>query len=104
MRYVARAFSVFIAPDAGVYGLGEMMRWAVRQFATVLGGLLVLISVPVALVTPVLPVGLPLLILGLVLLVNSSETARRMFLRWVKRYPITSRPLRSIMRRRHKRL
>ncbi len=104
MRYVARAFSVFIAPDAGVFNLGEMMRWAIRQFATVIGALLVLIAVPVALVTPIVPVGLPLLIVGLILLVNSSERARRMFLRWAKRYPITSRPLRSIMRRRQRRL
>lgn len=103
MRYVARAFSVLVAPGAGVYGVSEMMRWAFRQFAILIGASLVLISIPVALVTPVLPVGLPLAIVGLIILVNASERARRMFLRWAKRYPITSRPLRTIMRRRQKR-
>ncbi len=77
-----------------------MMVWAVRHVTALIGLICVILALPVALLTPIIPVGLPLLILGLVLLVNSSETAKRIFFRWVKRYPITSRPLRTIMRRR----
>lgn len=103
MRYVARALNLFVTPGVAGFGLGDAMVWALRRVAALIGLLCLIVALPLALVTPVIPVGLPLAIVGLLILVNTSETAKRIFFRWAKRYPITSRPLRSVMRRRQRR-
>ncbi len=46
------------------------------------------------------PFGLPLLVVGATVLLTISITARRVFIRLKRRYPITLNPLRALLRRR----
>lgn len=68
------------------------MRRALRKLAGVTGGLtLVAIGVPIF-VTPI-PLGLPLIALGLFLLLRTSSRARLLRRRLTRRYPETARRL-----------
>ena len=68
------------------------MQRALRKLAGVTGGLtLVAIGVPIF-VTPI-PLGLPLIALGLFLLLRTSSRARLLRRRLTRRYPETARRL-----------
>ena len=71
----------------------RVARWAALAF-----GVLVLIAG--AVLTP-LPghVGLPLLVVGLMIVLRNSFQAKRRFLRWQRRHPKLIFPIRRLMRR-----
>ncbi len=72
---------------------GRVARWAALAF-----GVLVLLAGVV--LTP-LPghVGLPLLVVGLMIVLRNSFQAKRRFLRWQRRHPKLIFPIRRLMRR-----
>ncbi len=76
-----------------------MIEWAYKRLAIAFGVALMVVSIPIGLVTPFLPIGLPLLLIGAAIVLNSSDTAKRAFVRWRRRYPETGRRLRTLMRR-----
>ena len=75
-------------PIAAV-GLG--MRTVVRQCFALLGLLLIIIAIPIAFVTPFLPIGLPIAILGVVLLGRNSIWGRRWMEGVLERHPRVER-------------
>jgi hypothetical protein len=68
-------------------------RWAAISF----GALVILVG---AILTP-LPghIGLPLLVLGLMIVLRYSFQARKQFIRWQRRHPKLIFPIRRLMRR-----
>ncbi|MEL6861886.1 MAG: hypothetical protein AAGL09_10080 [Pseudomonadota bacterium] len=67
------------------------MRTLVRQAFALLGLLLIAIAVPIAFVTPLLPIGLPIAILGVVLLGRNSLWGRRWMEGVLERHPRVER-------------
>lgn len=98
MRYVAMAIHrLSIAPFAG-FDLGAFTRWTVRRILLLLGIVLIVVGV---LLTPLpIPLGIPLILVGSALVVNNSHTAKRSFLRWLRRRPGIRRRFRRIFPRR----
>ncbi len=79
------------------------MVWAVRKLGLVIGLFFMAVAIPVAFLTPILPIGLPMFGVGLILVLNTSATAKRVFVRWSRRYPGTAQPIRRFLKRRRKR-
>ncbi|MCG8442407.1 MAG: hypothetical protein MI723_11415 [Caulobacterales bacterium] len=77
----------------------QFMRKAIQRVWMLVGVTLMIIAVPIALVTPILPIGLPLMVVGALIVLNSSDTAKRAFVRWRRRYPETGRRVRQMMRK-----
>ena len=77
--------------------VSAMVRWMMQRMMTLFGLLIILIGIPLT-PTPI-PVGLPMIAIGLVILLNSSDTAKRAFIRWGRRYPETGRKVRNLMKR-----
>lgn len=89
------------APVAGgvaAIAPGDVLKWVLKRTGAAIGVVLVIVALPL-IVLPI-PLGLPLLLIGMVILLNTSDTAKRLFVRWRRRYPITGRRVRSMMRRR----
>ena len=59
------------------FAVPGLFRNLVRQCLAVLGLCLIVIAVPIGIVTPILPIGLPLAILGVVLLGRNAVWGRR---------------------------
>ena len=73
---------------AGGWGRKQMngvIQAVIRAIGVALGLFMVVIAIPFA-VTPI-PLGLPLLILGLLLLAGTSKTAHRIITDFLKRHP-----------------
>ncbi|MFZ0268604.1 hypothetical protein [Caulobacter sp.] len=72
---------------------GRVARWAALGF-----GVLVLLA---GIVLTPLPghVGLPMLVIGLMIVLRNSFQAKRRFLRWQRRHPKLIFPIRRLMRR-----
>ena len=49
-----------------------------------------------------IPLGLPMIALGVIILLNTSATAKRVFVRWGRKYPTTVGRVRTWMRHRHR--
>ena len=73
----------------GVVGSG--VRTLVRQAFAILGLVLIAIAIPIAFVTPLLPIGLPIAILGVVLLGRNSLWGRRWMEGVLERHPRVER-------------
>ena len=73
------------AAPLGVVGLG--VRTLIRQACALLGLVLIGISIPIAFVTPLLPIGLPIAILGVALLGRNSLWGRRWMEGVLERHP-----------------
>lgn len=67
------------------------MQRLVRQMFALLGLLMIAISIPIALVTPIIPVGLPIAIVGVVLLGRNSLWGRRWMEGVMQRHPRVER-------------
>ncbi|MEL7043205.1 MAG: hypothetical protein AAGL90_16925 [Pseudomonadota bacterium] len=67
--------------------VGESVRTLVRQAFAILGLVLIAIAVPIAFVTPLLPIGLPIAILGVILLGRNSLWGRRWMEGVLQRHP-----------------
>lgn len=63
----------------------------VRSGLAVIGILLIPVGIIVAFLTPVLPVGLPIVILGVVLIARNFPWGRRLFQAILKKYPALER-------------
>ncbi len=100
MRYVARFVWSGVA-QAGALDVGELMRWAFKRTMIVFGAVLVLVG---AIVTPLpVPIGIPMMAIGGVVLLNSSDTVKRAFFRRYRKNPQTMRRIGAILRRRRPR-
>ena len=75
-----------------------VLQWVLKRVMLAIGAGLLILAIPIAIVTPILPVGLPLAVVGLLILLNNSNTAKRWFVRWGKRHPITMRRVRAVLR------
>jgi len=73
----------------GVFGSG--VRTLVRQAFAMLGLGLIAVAIPIAFVTPLLPIGLPIAILGVVLLGRNSLWGRRWMEGVLERHPRVER-------------
>ncbi len=80
--------SAAIAP-LGAVGLG--VRTLIRQACALLGLVLIGISIPIAFVTPFLPIGLPIGIVGVILLGRNSLWGRRWMEGILDRHPRVER-------------
>lgn len=67
--------------------VGASMRTFVRQLFALLGLLMIAIAIPIALVTPIVPIGLPIAIVGVALLGRNSLWGRRWMEGVLERHP-----------------
>jgi len=66
---------------------GSVVATVLRMIGIALGLALMVISLPLALITPFIPVGLPLFILGALMLAGSSARGHRIITGFLKRHP-----------------
>jgi len=71
--------------------VGASVKTLIRQAFALLGLLLIAIAIPIAFVTPLLPIGLPIAILGVVLLGRNSLWGRRWMEGVLERHPRVER-------------
>lgn len=71
--------------------IGTSIRTLIRQAFALLGLVLIAVAIPIAFVTPLLPIGLPLAILGVVLLGRNSLWGRRWMEGVMERHPRVER-------------
>lgn len=71
--------------------VGSSVRTLVRQAFAILGLILIAIAIPIAFVTPLLPIGLPIAIVGVVLLGRNSLWGRRWMEGILERHPRVER-------------
>ncbi|MEM8920429.1 MAG: hypothetical protein AAGB25_03615 [Pseudomonadota bacterium] len=62
-----------------------------RPVLALLGAGLIIAGIPIAIATPLIPIGLPVIILGVVLLARNSLAGRRWMQRTLKRHPSLKR-------------
>ncbi len=74
-------------PLAAVEVVGAGFRTFIRQALALLGLALIVIAIPIGFVTPFLPIGLPIAIVGVVLLGRNSIWGRRWMEGILSRYP-----------------
>lgn len=67
--------------------MASSLRAIMRQCLAVLGLLLIVLAIPVGIVTPLLPIGLPLAILGVVLLGRNAVWGKRWMEGVLARHP-----------------
>lgn len=72
---------------AGIAVVGQGARTLVRQGLALIGLFLVILSVPIGFITPFVPVGLPIGILGSALLARNSVWGQRLVRYLIRRYP-----------------
>jgi len=95
MRHVARVFWSGMA-FAGSVDYAELTRWAISRVFILIGALFVFVGL---LVTPLpIPLGLPMIVLGAVILLNASSSAKKTFVRWGRKYPGTVGRVRAWLR------
>ncbi|MEE2877737.1 MAG: hypothetical protein VX593_01910 [Pseudomonadota bacterium] len=63
------------------------LRTMLRQFLALLGLVLIVVAIPIAFVTPILPIGLPIAIVGVVLLGRNAIWGRRWMENMLARNP-----------------
>ncbi|NQY97417.1 MAG: hypothetical protein HRT82_09660 [Henriciella sp.] len=71
--------------------VGSSVRTLIRQAFALLGLVLIAVAIPIAFVTPLLPIGLPIAILGVVLLGRNSLWGRRWMEGVLERHPRVER-------------
>jgi hypothetical protein len=99
MRYVARAFWLGVSNASTVDYLG-MSRWAMKRIFMLIGVAVFLVGL-VFFPLPI-PLGIPLMSLGVVIILNTSTTAKKMFVRRAKRHPDTVGKIRTWIRDRRR--
>ncbi len=96
MRYVARFVWNGMA-QAGAIDVVDLMRWAFKRTMILVGIVLVLAG---AVITPLpIPIGIPLMAIGGVVLLNSSDTVKRAFFRRYRKNPVTMRKVGAVLKR-----
>jgi hypothetical protein len=99
MRYMARMLTLGVA-HAGSVDYVELYRWALSRVFIMIG--FAFIGVGLVFLPLPIPLGLPMIALGVIILLNTSASAKRVFVRWGKKYPMTVGRVRSWMRERHR--
>ena len=79
---------------ASKHPIGGVIVLIIRSILVAIGLALMFISVPIAIVTPFIPVGLPLGLLGLVLVAAASKTAHTFITNQLRRWPWVWRKVR----------
>lgn len=74
-------------PGAPYAAIGSGVRTIVRQAFALLGLALIIIAIPLGLITPFLPIGLPIAIVGVVLLGRNSLWGKRWMESVIARHP-----------------
>lgn len=97
MVWMERALRRVGAAAAASVDIGQVAIWAMRRVLALVG-LVIFVAGVIVFPLPI-PFGIPLMIAGAVILLNTSDTAKRLFLRWGRRYPETMRKVRGLMRR-----
>ena len=75
------------APPMKINSLRQGVNVAVRQMLALLGLVLIVLAVPVAFATPFIPVGLPMALVGVVLLGRNAVWGRRWMEGMLVRHP-----------------
>lgn len=99
MEYVARALGAGMAQIGSVDYVGAS-RWALSRVFLLVGWAFVLLGV-IDLATP-LPLGIPLIVLGVTIILNTSPSARKAFVMAGRRYPRTVGRIRGVLRARRR--
>ena len=94
MRYVARMFWTGVT-TAGAVDYLELSRFALSRLYILAGGVFIVFGL-VMLPLPI-PLGLPMIVIGAAILINTSTTAKRMFVKSARRYPRTVGRVRNLM-------
>ncbi len=71
--------------------VGSSVRTVVRQASALFGLFLIVIAIPIGFLTPFLPIGLPIAIVGVVLLGRNALWGRRWMERVLARHPRVER-------------
>lgn len=100
MRYMARALRSFWTGGDWDLGARGFLTWALSRVYALVG--LVLLGAGLVLLLTPIPLGIVLIPTGIYVLIRSSDTAKRIFFRWVRTYPVTSEFVRKVLRRRRK--
>lgn len=79
------------AASVPLRAVGDGFRTLIRQAFAILGLVLIGIAIPIAFVTPLLPIGLPIAIFGVVLLGRNSVWGRRWMEGVLDRHPRVER-------------
>ncbi|MEL7546327.1 MAG: hypothetical protein AAGJ84_06725 [Pseudomonadota bacterium] len=74
-------------PGASYTAIGSGVRTVVRQTFALIGLALIVIAIPLGLITPFLPIGLPIAIVGVVLLGRNSLWGKRWMESVIARHP-----------------
>lgn len=99
MRYVARTLRLG-AETVSAVDLGEITRWAVTRLLAVLGVAVFLVGL-VLLPLPI-PLGVPFMLIGTLMVLNTSTAAKRAFLRYLRRRPGLLAKVRAVSPRRRR--
>ncbi len=80
-------------PVQPIAAVGQGMRTLLRQFLAILGVVHIMVGVPLAMITPFpfVPIGLPVVIVGVVLLGRNSVWGRRWMESILDRWPTIER-------------
>jgi hypothetical protein len=85
------------APRFDAEPAGQVMRRGARLLLLGLGTLILLAGLPLAFLPGHL--GLPIMVIGLMIVLRNSISAKRQFIRYQRRHPKVVFPLRRLMRR-----
>ena len=99
MQHVARAFHFGFSQLISTDYLGAS-RWALSRVLLGFGWLLIALGL-LEMLTP-LPLGIPLIALGVTIILNTSPSARKAFVVMGRRYPRTVGRIRGMLRARRR--
>ncbi len=74
-------------PGRSIKAVGVSMTTVVRQLLALLGLVMIILAIPIGFVTPLIPVGLPIGIIGVILLGRNAVWGRRWMERVLARHP-----------------
>ena len=66
---------------------GSVVATVLRMIGIALGLALMILAFPIALITPIIPVGITLFVFGALMLAGSSKTAHRIITGFLRRHP-----------------
>mgnify|MGYP003652884391 CR=1 FL=1 len=71
--------------------LGSGLRTVIRQVVAIIGLLLIALAIPIGILTPLVPIGLPIAIVGVILLGRNAVWGRRWMEGMIERHPTLER-------------
>lgn len=67
--------------------IANLISTIARAVVVAIGLFLMIIAIPLALITPIIPVGLPIFIVGTIIVAAASKTAHTIITNQLKRWP-----------------